>query len=419
LAAVGKPIPDEDLITYLINGLNSSFNSFITTISILSRDTQLTFEDFQQELLNHEMLLNHQQAKVVDTSTFALFNQKQSHRPFSPRPRGNSFPRFSPKHFGSRTNAGAPFTRYNAAPSPARYPSSFRPPAPRPAIDSRPILSSAPSIPCQICGKLNHLALDCFHRMDYSFQGRRPPPQLQAMVAQSNSVYEDQEWYADSAANAHITHNLENLHIQQPFQSNDAVGVRNGTALAIAHSGSAILHSPHTKFKLQNVLHCPQAAANLVSIQRFCLDNECYFILTATHYYIIDLQTQTLLLEGKSENGMYPLRFGKKLQEGSKGFTALLEIKTNSLVWHYRLGHPSSEIVTRVIKENKLPLSSSSDLNKDSTDVHLNVCASCQLGKAKKQPFQASNRVSESPLQLIHTDLWTSPIPSISGFMYS
>jgi transposase InsO family protein len=238
------------------------------------------------------------------------------------------------------------------------------------------------------------------------------------MVAQSNSVYEDQEWYADSAANAHITHNLENLHIQQPFQSNDAVGVGNGTALAIAHSGSAILHSPHTKFKLQNVLHCPQAAANLVSIQRFCLDNECYFILTATHYYIIDLQTQTLLLEGKSENGMYPLRFGKKLQEGSKGFTALLGIKTNSLVWHYRLGHPSSEIVTRVIKENKLPLSSSSDLNKDSTDIHLNVCASCQLGKAKKTPFQASNRVSESPFQLIHTDLWTSPIPSISGFKY-
>jgi hypothetical protein len=253
--------------------------------------------------------------------------------------------------------------------------------------------------------------------MDYSFQGRRTPPQLQAMVAQSNLAYEDQEWYADSAANAHITHDLENLHIQQPFQDIDAVGVRNGTALAIANSGSATLHSPHTKFHLNNVLHCPQAAANLVSIQRFCLDNACYFILNATHYYIIDLHTQTILLEGKSKNGMYPLRLGKKSHEGSKGFTASLGIKANSLVWHLRLGHPSSEIVTRVIKENKLPLSSL-DLNKSSSDLHTIICASCQLGKGKKQPFLASNRVSEFPLQLIHTDLWTSPIPSITGFKY-
>jgi hypothetical protein len=41
--------------------------------------------------------------------------------------------------------------------------------------------------------------------MDYSFQGRHPPPQLAAMVAQSNNVFEDPQWFADNAANAHIT----------------------------------------------------------------------------------------------------------------------------------------------------------------------------------------------------------------------
>jgi hypothetical protein len=38
LAIVGKPIPNEDLITYLINGLSPLFNSFITTISIMTHD---------------------------------------------------------------------------------------------------------------------------------------------------------------------------------------------------------------------------------------------------------------------------------------------------------------------------------------------------------------------------------------------
>jgi len=149
---------------------------------------------------------------------------------------------FIQRQYGSRlADAVAPTPRYNSVPPPASY--AVRPPAPRPATDSRPIFSSAPWNPCQICGKLNHLALDCFHRMDYSFQGRCPPAQLQAMVAHNNSILEDQEWYADSAANAHITHELGNLQIQQPFQNDEAIGVGNGTAFAIANSSFAILSS--------------------------------------------------------------------------------------------------------------------------------------------------------------------------------
>jgi len=50
--------------------------------------------------------------------------------------------------------------------------------------------------------------------MDYAFQGWQPPPQLHAMTAHTTTAYEDQEWYADSAANAHITYDLNNLHVQ-------------------------------------------------------------------------------------------------------------------------------------------------------------------------------------------------------------
>lgn len=53
--------------------------------------------------------------------------------------------------------------------------------------------------------------------MDYAFQGRNPPTQLAAMVAHTNAAYEDQQWLADSGANAQITSELENLQIQQPF----------------------------------------------------------------------------------------------------------------------------------------------------------------------------------------------------------
>jgi hypothetical protein len=46
-------------------------------------------------------------------------------------------------------------------------------------------------IPCQICGRVNHQALDCFHLMDYAFQGHHPPSDLAAMVAQTNSIQDE------------------------------------------------------------------------------------------------------------------------------------------------------------------------------------------------------------------------------------
>jgi hypothetical protein len=88
LAAVGKPIGDDDFISFVMNGLNSSFISFVTSYSIAPRDHQPSFDDFHDELLNHEMLLNQQRTTAPDQSTFALFSQKPNIRNFQPRNRG-------------------------------------------------------------------------------------------------------------------------------------------------------------------------------------------------------------------------------------------------------------------------------------------------------------------------------------------
>jgi hypothetical protein len=69
------------------------------------------------------------------------------------------------------------------------------------------------------------------------------------------------------------------------------------------------------------------------------------------------------------------------------------------------------DIVNRVVKEKSLPVSNF-DFNKSAS------CDSCQLGKSKKQPSHASNRISHQPLDLIHSDIWTSPVQSISGYKY-
>jgi hypothetical protein len=57
------------------------------------------------------------------------------------------------------------------------------------------------------------------------------------MVAHSNSTYDEQQWLADSSTNAHITNQLENLQIHQPFQQKEEVAVGNGTRLQIENTG--------------------------------------------------------------------------------------------------------------------------------------------------------------------------------------
>ena len=46
------------------------------------------------------------------------------------------------------------------------------------------------------------------------------------------------------------------------------------------------------------------------------------------------------------------------------------------------------------------------------------VYDSCQLGKHVRLPFSSSNSVSYVPFQIVHANVWTSPVSNFSGFKY-
>jgi hypothetical protein len=367
LAVIGKPLDDEDLISVITNGLNPTFIHFVTNLAFATREKSLSFDDFQEMLLNHEMLLNNSKfLPLICPPLLCLLKRqvlaisiRRTKDHISPTDSSHAIinmPSHQPMaflhsdHSKGITSPGA--LRFNnAAPG-------FSNNKTQQASSNN--ASNSSRAPCQICGKTSHQALDCFHRMNYSYQGRHPPPQLAAMAAQSNALYDDeQEWLADSGANAHITNNLENLTIQQPFEGNDMVAVGNGSGLKIDNAGSTLLHNSNSSsdFHLKNVLHCPNASANLLSIQRFCLDNDCHFILTSSHFFVKDNLTKAILLEGKSENGLYPLRFQGNSHKSSRAIVAFLGIKTSALIWHFRLGHPANDVVSQIVKAFQLPVS--------------------------------------------------------------
>ena len=94
--------------------------------------------------------------------------------------------------------------------------------------------------------------------MNYAFQGRHPPTELAAMVAEANTTYLNQhQWYADSGANIHVTSNATNLAISQPYEGIDTVGVGNGAGLIISRTGNATIKTPSSTLVLNDVAYCP------------------------------------------------------------------------------------------------------------------------------------------------------------------
>jgi hypothetical protein len=77
---------------------------------------------------------------------------------------------------------------------------------------------------------------------------------------------------------------------------------------------------------------------------------------------------------------------------------------------YHRLGHPSYEIVHRVIRDNNL--SCSSLANNES------VCDACLRAKAHQLPYPTSSRQSSAPLELIFSDKRGPAIDSFGGKKY-
>ncbi|XP_021804117.1 uncharacterized protein LOC110748445, partial [Prunus avium] len=389
LVLAGKPVDDEDFIDLILNGVGAAFES--TVNSILSREKAATLDDVTALLLNAETRMEDYHSSLPSDGTSNALFASQPHSSYQGRGRGGSF--VSRGRAGSSsgnrsgfTNSGPTVNRGGSSFSASRGSNSFRSNfnSSRPGALSQGrggtygsfLAPSTNQVRCQFCGGFRHTAINC-HRLTNLLEGRMPPQQLSstALVAASPSGLEKTDtWYADSGASTHVTADLGNLQLHTPYPGSDQVAVGNGAGLAISNIGSTSLSG----FKLNHVLHCPSVSANLLSVNQFAKDNNCYFILTSDSFFVKDTLTGKTLFQGKSENGLYPFRPSLPV---FKAFAVIGE-RTSSFVWHQRLGHPSSVVFQKIA--SCVPLSHSES----------KFCSSCPMGKSTKLPFSLSSSVS-------------------------
>jgi len=93
------------------------------------------------------------------------------------------------------------------------------------------------------------------------------------------SSVEDPLCYPDCGATHHITNNSSAYTIKNPYDGTDTVKMGNGTGLKISAIGSTNLRSSTSNHDLvlTDLLHVSDITKNLISVSKFCRDNNVIF----------------------------------------------------------------------------------------------------------------------------------------------
>jgi hypothetical protein len=217
---------------------------------------------------------------------------------------------------------------------------------------------------------------------------------------------------ADSDATYHTTPSVGNISTLRPLASSNpsSIVVGNGSSLPITSVGDSVLPGP---FYLNNILLAPDMIQYLLSIRRFTTDNLCSMEIDPFDLSVNDLTTKNVIIKSNSTGPLYTMRLPESLTPSSSVVATLAAVLHALIVvapttWHRHLGQPSPDALSSLSRSSFIQCTSKKH----------DFCHACQLGKHTRLPFCSSSHHVEHPFDLIHLDVWTSPVVSVSGSKY-
>jgi hypothetical protein len=221
-----------------------------------------------------------------------------------------------------------------------------------------------------------------------------------------------QDWVADSGMTHHTTPSVGNISTLHLLASSNpsSIIVSNGSSLPITSVGDSVF--PGT-FYLNNILFASDMVQSFLSVRRFTTDNWCSMEFDPFDLSVKDLTTKNVIVRLNSTSPLYTMRLPGSLTPSSSTVAALAAVPHALTIvapttWHRRLGYPGPDALSSLSRSSFIQY----------TSKKYDFCHACQLGKHTKLPFCSSSHRVEHPFDLIHLDLWTSPVISVSGSKY-
>lgn len=271
MTASGKPIDDEEMISYILAGLDYEYNPIVS--ALVSRTDPLSVGEVYAQLLNFEQHME------------LLHPDSQPSANMATRGRGSQRGRG-----GGGCGRGGNRGRGHGN---------------QPRHENNNNASDSNKPRCQLCKKVGHEVMDCWHRFEEDFVPTTPKKKYASMAYTPYGV--DTNWYTDTGASHHVTGSLEKLSVHDAYKSQDQVHTASSAGMSISHIGHSIVHTPSRNLHLKNILHVPKASKNLVSVHRLASDISAFLEFHSDFFLIKDQATKKTLLRGRCHQGLYPM----------------------------------------------------------------------------------------------------------------
>lgn len=388
LALFGKPYDHEDQVEQILTGLPEDYKNLVDQIE--GRDVAPSLTELHEKLINFEAKL---QAATPVISTVPVTANFSNYR-------GNS------SNNNNRGNHNSKRGGYRGQQN-WQQQQQFGP-------TSNSNTSRRYQGKCQLCGVFGHSARRCtqLSSMGHAQPNVMQQPQASPWQPQANvgtfTQYNPQQWLLDSGATHHLTSDLNNLALHQPYNGGEEVAIADGSGLPITHTGSASISTPTRSLLLNDVLCVPHVNKNLLYVYRLCNANQVCVAFYRSYFQVMDLNSGDRLLQGHARNELYEWPVSPILNPAS--YATYPDTKATLAQWHTRLGHPSLSTLKSVVSKFSLPCSNTSSFVPPCNDYLLN--------KIHKLPFHQRSIKSSQPLQYIFSDVWQSPVLSSQNYKY-
>lgn len=214
-------------------------------------------------------------------------------------------------------------------------------------------------------------------------------------------------WILDSGASRHVTGMPSEFTSYTPYSYShkETIQTADGTSRPIRGIGTVQCTPSIT---LSSVLYVPAFPVNLVSISSLIDQMDCRVSLDRENCLIQERKTGRRLGTGVRRNGLWYLDRSHTDEAICLALSAVAsEEVAKVMLLHCRLGHISFDIMSKMFPSEMCKV-----------DKCKLVCDACEFGKHTRTSYVSRGLRSLSPFILIHSDVWTSPITSMSGAKY-
>ena len=215
------------------------------------------------------------------------------------------------------------------------------------------------------------------------------------------------DWILDSGASKHVTGDISEFdtYIQYPPTHRGTIQTADGTAQCIKGEGS-VQCTPN--IKLSSVLHVPAFPVNLVSLSALIDQQDCRITVDRYMCLIQERVSSKKIGTGTRHKGLWRMDRDKMEHEATSVLAAIVGGKESmALVHHCRMGHMAFDKMFQACPD----VMSGVDRTKLS-------CDACEYAKHTRTSYISRGIRSVSPFVLVHSDVWTCPVVSVSGMKY-